>query len=105
MVGTYSANTSINVSAYSPTSVNDFILQITSVSYSGGLSNGQWSTSGVGYGCHYNATFSPSMSLSGNTLTLSNITQSGSYSEYTSQYGEATLSGSCTLTVKVYYVG
>jgi len=80
-------------------------LVIKNISYSGGLSEGKWATSAIGYGLTYNATFSPFIQLSGNTLTLSNIVQSGTGEEHSSQYGSCTTAGTCTLTVDVYYVG
>lgn len=105
LIGTYNENTSIDVSTFHPTSISQFLLVVNSITYSGGLSSGKWDVSLIGYGVNYKATFSPSMSLSGNILTLSNIAQSGTGEAGSAQYGDCTTKGYCTLTVSVYYVG
>lgn len=111
LIGTYNSNRSIDVSAYGADSVNQFMVKVTSVAFSAGCTAGgttQRVNTVLGMG---KFSFNPSMTLSsnGNTLTLSGITYTGSYNvNYTDEWGHAshkTMSGNCTLTVQLYFVG
>lgn len=109
LIGTYSDNTTVNVAAYRPKSVSQFFMKVTNVSYSGGVtSKGSTDQASRALGT-YSGGFYPSMSLSNNVLTISNIKHSNTYQQaYTDEWGnpsQKTLSGSCTLTVQVWFVG
>lgn len=98
LVGTYSSNTSINVSSLNATSASQFLLvPYTSQNASVGYAQGPYY--GVGSKCE----FTPgSLSLSGNTLSITLPKASGTWviNGYESQ-GSAQITVAC----KLYFVG
>lgn len=101
LIGTYSSDTTINVSAYGAESANQFLAVCdTNSSVSNEWGNGQEGSYGMGW-VHASANYiAPTISLSGNTLTLT-------VGKYYYQASAPSGSGNRTtnLSTKLYYVG
>ena len=98
LIGTYTSNTTINVSSYNASSTSEFL----AVASSGSAGyNGIIAAYGSAQILYNTITFtSPTLSLSGDTLTVTVAKISGTHT-----WHDGSASGSANISTKVYYVG
>lgn len=103
LVGTYSANTSINVSAYGATSANQFLIVPQSLSGSPSYSRYTGATGdNISFSCSFS---SGSKSLSNNILSITAPTVSFSGTKKEGSANAFNISGSAVCSYSVYFMG
>ena len=105
LVGTYSSNTTVNVSSYGATSASQFVLVPSSAN---STSNHQTPNTNQYLGHYYNGVSVSigSLRLSGTTLTVTLPTATGTSSCINASGGTfASGSASVSIPCKVYYIG
>ena len=97
LIGTYSANTTIDVSAYGATSADQF-LAVCDTTKQNHISTATASSGGFNATADY---YPPSMTMSNSNLTVNVGTLRCRMADYAGMRGDATVQ----LSTKVYYVG